>query len=642
MKPSQLALGVTLAMGAFTSIADEQIETINIVGVREQALAFEQEQVGVELVTIGREAIERAGTSDLNGILQQSIPGLTVIPKNGRYDYATYSMQGSCSQDILWLIDGIRINNRLFNGGYLDTISTAMIERIEVLKAGQSVMFGTTALAGVVNIVTRSYKGADAGQVSAGIDTLGSTQLSGYHSALIGDTEVTVFGASDRSDGYQPWEDEDIHWTATDRERGYDVQNLGVKVAQEWHKTRAQLMAQYNVADLDYLRPYYNVETQNRRDQLLVTLQLEHQINDEHQLEFKGYYHNWDTDYFRVYQYEDGSTKVVNDNDPWWFEDYGAKVTVHSQLGMHHFNYGIEHQRYYGEDAVMKFESNTEQVNDVFAQYQPQLAALPDTKLSLGGRYTQVKDGESGSALEFSARHMVNDTWGINVAAGTSFGLPSAEQLYASADDGIYGNRDLTPETGININTGLDYSRSDVQWQVNLFWREISDIIGVGTKDGKDQYVNLDKEVVTLGVDLHLFWMLTDSVSVDVATTYSDIENENGDEALLNVPDVSANIRVDYQPNNRPWELWLQSSYVGSMTAYDKGYGEYTLMDLGASYRFGPQENHRINLKLENAFDTDAVTGIFRPGSDAPADYRDTIDTLGSPRNLQISYIFDF
>jgi len=68
------------------------------------------------------------------------------------------SFDGPANPEILWLVDGVRISNRLYNGTTpLDTIPAQMIERIEILEGGQGLFYGTQAVAGVINVVTRSF-----------------------------------------------------------------------------------------------------------------------------------------------------------------------------------------------------------------------------------------------------------------------------------------------------------------------------------------------------------------------------------------------------------------------------------------------------------------------------------------------------
>uniref|UniRef100_UPI0013D8E04E TonB-dependent receptor plug domain-containing protein n=2 Tax=Pseudomonadota TaxID=1224 RepID=UPI0013D8E04E len=69
-------------------------------------------------------------------------PGLSITPKNGPFDYVDISLQGSRTGDVLWLVDGVRINNRLYAGTPpLDTLPSAMVDRIEVLEGGQALFY---------------------------------------------------------------------------------------------------------------------------------------------------------------------------------------------------------------------------------------------------------------------------------------------------------------------------------------------------------------------------------------------------------------------------------------------------------------------------------------------------------------------
>ena len=97
------------------------------------------------------------------------------------------SLQGSRTADVLWLVDGIRINNRLYAGTTpLDTIPASMIERIEVLDGGQALFYGTQAVAGAVNIVTKSFTDHPDGAVSLGGDSNNGKHLHGYFRDAIG------------------------------------------------------------------------------------------------------------------------------------------------------------------------------------------------------------------------------------------------------------------------------------------------------------------------------------------------------------------------------------------------------------------------------------------------------------------------
>src|SRR5690606_3381571 len=134
------------------------------------------------------------------------------------------SLQGSRNQEILWLIDGVRITNRLYNGtSPLDTVPAHMIERIEVLKGGQGIFYGTQSVGGVVNIVTKSMQQEADGQVSASTNTNSGYGVNGYYRDGNEQFQFVAYASRDEADGYQPYRDSDFEASATDRDRSYEV-----------------------------------------------------------------------------------------------------------------------------------------------------------------------------------------------------------------------------------------------------------------------------------------------------------------------------------------------------------------------------------------------------------------------------------
>ena len=135
----------------------------------EETIPLDLAKYGNRVEIITSEQIVEHGFNDIAQTVQMLVPGLHIAPKNGPFDYFSGSMQGSRSQDILWLVDGVRISNRLYNTTMpLDTVPAHMVERIEVLKGGQGIFYGTQSVSGVVNIVTKSFRTESDGAVSVG------------------------------------------------------------------------------------------------------------------------------------------------------------------------------------------------------------------------------------------------------------------------------------------------------------------------------------------------------------------------------------------------------------------------------------------------------------------------------------------
>ena len=265
------------------------------------------------------------------------------------------SFQGSRSSDVLWLVDGIRINNRLYSTTTpLDTLPAHLVERIEVLEGGESLFYGTQSVAGTINIATKQFSDKPEGQIELGGDSNEGKHLNGFFRTAVGEHRFAAFASKDKADGFQPFSDEDYQPSSTDRERGYDVTNYGLKYAYDFGTAvRTSFGYQHTDATLDYARPSNIASASNDRDEDLLTAKVDIASGEHLQLYIKGYYHDWDTLYNEVDNVAGGGTEVISDNEFWGFEDYGANLLAKfTPGGALEYLAGWDYQHYSGEDQV--------------------------------------------------------------------------------------------------------------------------------------------------------------------------------------------------------------------------------------------------------------------------------------------------
>ncbi|MEE8077525.1 MAG: TonB-dependent receptor plug domain-containing protein, partial [Pseudomonadales bacterium] len=140
MRSTFSSLFVSLLLTAALADAATLEEELVVIGTLEETIPMKLASYGNRMEIITADDIELSGFNDLGQTLQMLVPGLYLAPKNGAFDYMNCSLQGSRCQDILWLIDGVRINNRLYNStSPLDTVPAHMVERVEVLYGGQGI-----------------------------------------------------------------------------------------------------------------------------------------------------------------------------------------------------------------------------------------------------------------------------------------------------------------------------------------------------------------------------------------------------------------------------------------------------------------------------------------------------------------------
>lgn len=169
-----LFVGAAATLGSVSAFAQEaateakEIDAVNVVGSKIRRIVEEEGAQPVQVLT--RADIERTGLNNvyeiLNTITASDGSGLSTVTTqtNGSDGSQNVSLRGLGSQRTLVLVDGRRWVTDI--GGTVDfsTIPVAIIQRIEVLKDGASAIYGSDAIAGVINIVTRKdYDGAQAG-----------------------------------------------------------------------------------------------------------------------------------------------------------------------------------------------------------------------------------------------------------------------------------------------------------------------------------------------------------------------------------------------------------------------------------------------------------------------------------------------
>lgn len=603
----------------------------------ESTTVAEMAQYGSKVEIVTREQIERAGpTADVSRVMQMFIPGLYVAPKNGPFDYGTYSLLGGRNDDTLILLDGVRLNNRLYGGLYLDTLPANAIERIEVLKGGQSLLFGTQAVSGVINIVTRSPQTREAsGEVNLGADTFGGTtgdaRVEKIFNNGFGDLGLLAYVSRNVSEGYQPFRNRDMK-NVTDKKRSYEVTTFGTKAIQSFgDDTRLELFYQYADANLDFARPVDNYKTTNDRVQQIATATFEQSINERLSYFVKGHINDWDTRYTRLNNVEGGGTKVINHNDYWGFTDWGVQAEGKAVLpGEHVLVFGSDNQWFKGQDDVLIIDDNKAQAHALYTQLRPNIEALPNWHPSIGVRHEAMSGGDSATVGMLTSLYDLNDNWALRGQYGTAYKLPNAEQLFVNEDD-EKGNRNLKPEKSRNAELGIDYKGSllarDFSASVTLFKRKITDLI---TQDDI-QWINGQGQIQMRGFEADAKLQLNEQWSVQADMTRNLTESRAG-VTLNDIPGFFARSRVGYESVDRLWGVGTAVRYIGDIVSSKKvEYGNYTVVDADAYRYLDNAHQHRVSLLVENLFDRDYVTSRAS-----------NVDNLGRPFTSEVRYTYRF
>jgi len=644
--------GRALAQGA--SSPSGEIDEVTVVTQRlEESLPQQLAVSGSRVTVVTAEDIKKGGFNDLGQALQYSVPGLYLSMISGQFSYADVSLQGSRSGDVLWLVDGVRVNNRLYASTLpLDTLPAHMIERIEVLEGGQGLFYGTQAIAGVISVTTKEFTDKPGGELSLGYDDLDGKHANAFLRGSVGGNHLVVYGSVDDSPGYQPFRDRDYQPSATDRKRGYDVKTGGIKFMRDFNDAvRFTASYQHTDADIELLRPMWVAKNVNSRDEELVSAKLDLHLSDRVDFYVKGYYHDWDTHYTTLNNSltNPGTIEVDSDNLFWGFDDQGINALLKLQLNKG-FDYylGYDMQRYGGRDEVLLIADHKEKTQAFFGQVRTNDDWSTTLHFTAGLRNNSPSDSESSTVWTATGKYDITPNLFVRGVVGTGFKLPTAEELYA-IDPFELGNPNLKPEKSKNLNASIGgvvpAGRGAFNWELVGFARDITNLITFVTDDVLeiDVAANVPGKVKVRGEQLILSAPLGSEFSGRFSFTHNSSKDADG-EQLARIPKSTVQAGLDYTPGSGRFAASLAANHVGDIYATNFSgnvpYGDYTIVDLSARYFLDKARHHRLGARLENVFDEEY--GLPGTGRTDDADARYTIVNLGAPRTLSVNYTYRY
>ena len=634
------------AARAADSATDELREVIVTARSLEVSTPLELSRYGNDVEFVSGDRIRKQGFVDAAQALEMLVPGAYVAPQAGAFSYLNLSLQGSRTADVLWTVDGVRINNRLYGGtSPADTLPASMIERMEVLKGGQGLLYGTQAVAGVINIVTRAFADEPGGAVSVGGDSRNGLHMDGYARGALGAHHFVAWASKDKTDGYSLFDA--YQPDATTRDRQYDVDSYGLKYGFDFTEDlRLTLQGVHTEAALDY--PGVSETNVNNRNEDVLSGRLDFAPGERVKLFVKGYLHDWDTNYYPA--------TAPADSLFWGYKDFGVSAAMQLNLttGLE-YNIGYDFQNFRGRDEVLIIDGLTEKVHAFYGQVRTTDELSTRARFSAGLRYNDSR-GSDATVWNTSGIFNISDALYIEGTIGSSFLLPDAEQLYAhDPDEDALGNPNLKPEKSFNINLAigghLQAGARPLAWQITGWKRRVKNLI---IDDDSNPpagyyavYMNSDGKAKFSGAELLLRGSFTDALSFDAS--YMNSRERGASGALLpNRPRHSAKAGLTFEPAGRPFGASISLKYAGTSHTADldgfgvQSYGDVVTANLGAQWYPDMARHHRVSLRVENLFNADYATRVRSAEVNDESGDMFLYRNRGAPRTAFLNYSYTF
>lgn len=595
--PHHTAISAAIIVACFLpSYANgQQIEDEIIVeGLRLPATLSES---GTSVSIITSDEIEQRGYAFAVDALANAA-GVTVNQNGSFGGLATVRIRGASSDQTLVLLDGVPIGDPTAVGGGYDfsIFDAAEIERIEILKGPQSTLWGSDAIGGVVNIISkrpdRGFSGrlfAEGGSFDTargGISTSGAGDL--------GDLRLSISGIT--SDGISK-ADEDNGNPERDRYEGLTFAGRGGINLPAGIRLEANARHNSGRTDIDgFAPPNFALGDTNDTSQTeqftgAVTLKAP-LFNDKVQnLAMVGY-----TDIVRTGNF--GGFRARDEGDRLIFR-YQATITP---VENHRIAVGAEHE----ENNANNQDTS---ITGLFGLYEVQ--PIERLTISAGVRY----DDHSKFGDETTAKAAISwralDNLTVRGSWGEGFKAPTIFQLTQSFG-ALPANDQLQPETSEAFDVGFDFSPiAQANLSVTYFNRDTENLIIFAPSF---RYENLEATKAQ-GFEVSADFALTPSISIAADYAYIDAEDATTGDRQIRIPRHSGDIVLSYDDAG-PINASAIVRYNGAETEGQFGtdVDAWVRVDLAGSYELSP--SLELYGRIENLFDEDyqQISGFGTPG----------------------------
>ena len=459
------------------------------------AARYEQRDIDIPAATeiYDQEKIEKLGANNVMEVVK-NIPGftLTASPTGNTY----IGFRGISKDNVAILVNGIPLNQ---DGNYdLESISADIIDRIEVVKGGATVLYGSNASAGVINIITN--KKAAKNKV-----LLGFCDKNKFKGAVNVATDKLQLSYSRQQS----------------KDRGFVYKNSGVSNYYTGDKLeKDSLNLQYAISDNLSLQYMYSKKVSDCSESV------------------KGVYQ---PGFHSDIKYNFGQLRYVNDdlqatvffrNRDWKFNtsthqkghNYGADLQDKFKLGNTMLTVGANYEN-----------ENTKNSNNIEAAKRDSAAVFfmtetevsDKTKIFLGAREAYVEESGSKFCPQFQVMHSLGTDDNIYLNVNRSMRAPHVNEQWGTSTQLM--NPDLKAENGWNYEFGWKKKMAaDELFKVNLYHMDINDRIYSQRNyngSGKSMFLNANKYRNT-GVEVSYEKAASEKFSYNVGVSYGNPEQK--------------------------------------------------------------------------------------------------------------------
>lgn len=562
--------------------------------------------VGSSVTVITREEIERRQALTMLDLLR-TVPGVDVVASGGPGGVTSVFTRGSNSNHTLVLVDGVEASDPSNPTGQFDFANLLVddIERIEIVRGPQSVLYGSDALGGVIQIITRRRARGESGLGGGG------SLYGGHYGTVNGRAQLNyalpqlqagVTTALTHTDGLSAASfrrgnpERDAY-----RNRTFSGYLKSQPTAQtELNASLRHSDARAEIDNFDSRTFVFGDDTDSRQftEQLLARIEGGLSLLDNRWRQRVGLSYD---------QYDRNSKNgaAPNNTNATNRSFNGAKTKLDWQHDLQWLpgqlsTLGLEAE----QDSATTSGLNDEDVDNRAVYFQHQ-AGVPAYGFytTLGLRYDDIDRFGSKTTWRLAPSwQLPNGSTRLRASAGTGFKAPTLTQLF----DNSFGsaNPNLKPEQSRGWDVGIEQRGFDDRFNASLtyFNNNIRDLINFDPVTF--QNVNIDR-VDTKGMELEANARLLSWFGMGASYTRTEATDRATRQQLLRRPEDKAVLNLDFYPDART-QFTLGTRYIGPRRDFDDTFSittlpPYVVVDALISYQITPQ--WRLQARAENLED---------------------------------------
>ncbi len=605
-----------------------QTEQVVVTATRTKKL-MENVPVVTELITA--DEIEETGSEDLADILNDR-PGIYISEND--VGGKNIRMGGVDGKYILVLVDGMPITGKFNNRQELNLIDADLIERIEIVKGPSSAIYGSEAMGGVINIITKNI--GNGFSVDAKGKT-GSFDLYSANARLSG--KMDSLGLALNFDHTEGGVDPSLTSLNVRNSR-----NSMIGGRLDYHSPVLgffELDATQQQGDQNGQDPLFRFETDLARTDGRISWRRD--LGDKKNASIRAYASQYDRGYREIVK-RSGYVRTENgsiENIYGLKSDFSYEFFTTTRLDVG-FDYSYDEYRSTRNSVSSADETALNAQRDLFGVFaQIESGPIHNVTLLFGGRYDKMSDVESYFSPRLSGMYNLTPNLKFRASHGGGFRAPSFNDMYIDFDHTsfgyrVVGNPDLVPEKSTGNSVGLEYFwnyrvLTNLTYYRNFFTDMIVDYpVDPIRLPGTLSYKNIERATIN-SVEVQSKFYILKNMTAQLAYNYTKIMEQEASEEVLNMPPHSASVKMNWS-FWRGFELSLRDQFFGAQKVreFEPLIGDYVdrlttkqsyhLLDATLTYKPGRHlsvwVNSEATKKIYNMF-------TLRIGATNLSDYTD-------------------